>query len=58
MRKMYEIGWLLGCKYAEDYIELCDLTNIYFKKPVDIGCRLALKAQVTYVEKNRLVITV
>jgi len=55
---MYEIGWLLGCKYAEDYIELCDLTNIYFKKPVDIGCRLALKAQVTYVEKNRLVITV
>ena len=35
-----------------------DLTNIYFKKPVDIGCRLTLKAMVTFVEGNHLVVTV
>jgi acyl-CoA hydrolase len=35
-----------------------DLTNIYFKKPVEVGCRLTLLSRVTYVEHNRLVITV
>lgn len=35
-----------------------DFTNIYFKKPVDIGYRLTLRSAVTYVEKNRIVVTV
>jgi len=43
IREMIEIGWVAACKYAED------VTNIYFKQPVDVGSRLILKAQITYV---------
>ena len=49
IRQMIEIAWVAGCKYSEDYIIMEDLTNIYFKQPVDIGSRLTLKAKVTYV---------
>ena len=45
-------------RYAESTVELEDLTNIYFKKPVDVGCRLCLKAMITYVKQGRMVITV
>ena len=49
IKEMIELAWLTGCKYAEDEISIENLTNIYFKKPVDIGSRLTLKAMVTYV---------
>lgn len=55
---MVEIGWVSACKFAEDYVIMEDLTNIYFKKPVDVGCRLTLKAMITYVENSRVIITV
>lgn len=55
---MIELAWVAGCKYTEDFITMEELTNIYFKKPVDIGCRLTLKAMVTFVEGSRVVITV
>lgn len=58
IRNMIELAWVAGCKYAEDFVVMEDLTNIYFKKPVDVGCRLTLKATVTYVEGNRVVTTV
>ena len=58
IREMMEVGWVLGCKYTEEFAEVEDLTNIYFKKPVDIGCRLNIKSQVTYVEGERVLITV
>jgi acyl-coenzyme A thioesterase 9 len=58
IREMVEIGWVSACKFAEDYVIMEDLTNIYFKKPVDVGCRLTLRAMITYVEKSRVVITV
>jgi acyl-CoA hydrolase len=47
---MVELGWVAACKYAEDYVIIEDLTNIYFKKPVDVGSRLTLKSRVTYVK--------
>ena len=50
IKEMIVLGWVAACKYAEEEIIIEDLTNIYFKKPVDIGCRLTLKAMVTYVE--------
>jgi len=49
IREMIEIGWVAACKYAEDYMLMEDVTNIYFKQPVDVGSRLILKAQITYV---------
>lgn len=49
MREMIEIGWVAACKYAEDYMLMEDVTNVYFKQPVDVGSRLILKAQITYV---------
>lgn len=55
---MIELAWVAGCKYAEDFITMEELTNIYFKKPVDIGSRLTLKAMVTFVEGSRVVLTV
>lgn len=55
---MIEVGWVAACKQAGDYMILEGVTNIYFKRPVDVGCRLTLKAQVTYVENKRMVITV
>lgn len=58
IREMIELGVVAGCKYAQDTVVIEDLTNIYFKKPVDVGCRLYLKAMVTYIYKNRMVITV
>lgn len=58
IRNMIELAWVAGCKYAEDFVIMEDLTNIYFKKPVDVGCRLTLKATVTYVSGNRLIVTV
>lgn len=58
IREMLEIGWVAACKYAEDYVIIEDLTNIYFKKPVDVGSRLTLKSRITYVQNNRMVITV
>ena len=58
IKEMIELGWVSACKYAGEFIRIEDLTNIYFKKPVDIGCRLTLKAMVTYVQDNRLVVTV
>ena len=58
IKEMIEIGWVTACKYAGEEIVMQDLTNIYFKRPVDIGCRLTLKALVTFVEGNQLVITV
>lgn len=58
MREMLELGWVVACKYTGQLVAIEDLTNIYFKKPVEIGTRLTLKAQVTYVEKDRVVITV
>lgn len=58
VREMVELGWVAACKYAEDYVIMEDFTNIYFKRPVDIGSRLTLKASITFVQGNRLVITV
>lgn len=58
IREMIELAWVAGCKYAEDFITMEELTNIYFKKPVDIGSRLTLKAMVTFVEGSRVVLTV
>lgn len=58
IREMLEVGWVAACKYAEDYVLIEDLTNIYFKKPVDVGSRLTLKSRITYVENNHLTITV
>ena len=55
---MIELGWVAGGKYAEEEPVIEDLTNIYFKRPVDIGCRRTLKAMVTYVEDNKLIVTV
>lgn len=55
---MVELGWVAACKYAEDYVIMEDFTNIYFKRPVDIGSRLTLRASITFVEGNRVVITV
>jgi acyl-CoA hydrolase len=55
---MVEIGWVSACKFAENYVIIEDLTNIYFKRPVDIGCRLTLRAMITYVVDDRVVITV
>jgi acyl-coenzyme A thioesterase 9 len=49
MREMIEIGWVAACKYTEDYMLMEDVTNVYFKQPVDVGSRLILKAQITYV---------
>jgi acyl-coenzyme A thioesterase 9 len=58
VREMVELGWVAACKFTEDYVIMEDLTNIYFKKPVDVGSRLTLRASITYVEHNRVVITV
>ena len=58
IKEMIELGWGAACRHAGNFIVVEDLTNIYFKKPVDIGCRLTLKAMVTYVEEERVVITV
>ena len=58
IREMIEIGWVAGCRHAEQYVIMEDMTNIYFKRPVDIGCRLTLKAMATYVQGNRAVITI
>lgn len=58
MREMLELAWLLGSRYTGSYVQIEDLTNIYFKKAVEIGTHLSLKAQVTYVELNRIVVTV
>ena len=58
IREMLEIGWVAACKYAQDYVLIEDLTNIYFKRPVDIGSRLTLKSRITYVQSNRMVIAV
>ena len=55
---MIELGWVAACKYAEEMTVIEDVTNIYFKLPVDIGCRLTLRATVTYVEGERLMMTV
>ena len=55
---MIDLGWVSGCRYAEDEVVIEDLTNIYFKRPVDIGCRLTLKAIATFVDDDRLVITI
>ncbi len=55
---MIEIAWVAGCKYAEDFVEMEELTNIYFKKPVEIGSRLTLKAMVTFAKGCRIVVTV
>lgn len=58
IREMVELAWVAACKYAEDYVLIEDLTSIYFKKPVDVGSRLTLKSRITYVQGNRLIITV
>ena len=58
IREMIELGVMTGCRYAGEKIQLEDLTNIYFKRPVDVGCVLNLKAMVTYVKEERMVITV
>lgn len=46
---MIELGWGTACRHAGDFVIMEDLTNIYFKQPVDIGCRLTLKSMVTFV---------
>jgi acyl-coenzyme A thioesterase 9 len=58
IREMIELGWVASCRYAEEMVSIEDLTNIYFKRPVDVGCRLTLKAMVTYVDGDRMVITI
>ena len=58
IREMIELGVVTAWRYAENTVKLEDLANIYFKKPVDIGCRLCLKAMITYVKHGRMVITV
>lgn len=50
IKEMIELAWVAGCKHSGDLVEMEELTNIYFKKPVDIGSRLTLKAMVTYVK--------
>lgn len=58
IREMIEIAYVAGCRYSQEHFRIENLTNIYFKRPVDIANRLTLKAMVTYVKGNRMIITV
>lgn len=49
VREMVELGWVAACKYAEDYVLMEDFTNIYFKRPVEVGSRLTLRSSITFV---------
>ena len=59
MREMIESGWIAGKVFVKDnIISLEDITNIYFRKAVEIGARLKIISRITYTEKNIIAVTV
>ncbi len=59
MREMIELGWLTGLTFLDGReFTIEDITNIYFKSPVEIGSCLEIVATVTYVEQLISIISV
>lgn len=59
MRAMIENGWVAASRFAlDDTFSIEDLTDIYFKEPVEIGCQLKLKSKVAYTFNDIIVVTI
>lgn len=58
MREMVETGWVVASRFAgSEEMHIQDITNVYFKEPVEIGCHLKVAGRVSYTRGNILIVT-
>lgn len=59
MREMLESGAIAAAKFAgHNNFRAEDLTDIYFKNPVEIGCLLRISSKVCYTSGDIIVVNV
>ncbi|XP_054266667.1 acyl-coenzyme A thioesterase 9, mitochondrial-like [Macrosteles quadrilineatus] len=58
MRQALELAWIVGYFHSKHRPKLCHISDISFKKPVDVGSILSMTAQVIYTEQNFMQILV
>jgi len=59
MREMLESGGITASKFAgHSGFKVEDLTDIYFKSPVEVGCLLKISSRVSYTFNDIIVVTI
>ena len=59
MREMMESGWIAANFFVKGgNFTVLNISNIYFKRPVEIGSTLKISSKITYTCGDILVVTV
>ncbi|XP_046673664.1 acyl-coenzyme A thioesterase 9, mitochondrial-like isoform X2 [Homalodisca vitripennis] len=58
MRQALELAWIVGYFHSKHRPKLLHISDISFKKPVDVGSLLGMTGQVIYTEENYMQIIV
>lgn len=59
MREMIESGWIAANFFVHGgNFTILNISNIYFKKPVEIGSTLKISSKITYTCGDIIVVTV
>lgn len=59
MRQMVQSGLITAYRFSgHDNVRMEDLTDIYFKEPVEVGCQLKIQSRISYTCKNLIVVTI
>lgn len=58
MREMVETGWVVASRFAgSEDMHIEDITDVYFKAPVEIGSHLKVTGRVSYTRGNIIIVS-